>query len=172
MKQVPEKLTGLSAYRNGSEYLGVVDVELPDLEAMSETLSGAGIAGEVDSPTIGHFSAMTVKLNWRVLEKASFKLARQEAQQLDFRGSIQVFDNASGSYQQIAVKVTIRALPKTMPLGKLAAGAVMDNSNELEVIYIKIMHNNQTMVEIDKFNYICIIDGTDYLAQVRANLGM
>lgn len=172
MKQIPEKLTNFTVYLDGSEYLGAADVDLPDLESMTETVSGAGIAGEIDSPTIGHFASMTVTINWRVLEKANFRLARQNVQPLDFRGSIQSFDTSTGTYKSVPVKVTIRGLPKTTPLGSLAPSSTMDNSNELEVIYIKILYDGQTMVEIDKFNFICIIDGEDYLAQVRENLGL
>lgn len=171
-KQIPDKLTNFTAYRNGNEYLGVVDVELPDLEMMTETLSGAGIAGEMDLPNIGHFASMSTTINWRVLERANFKLARLEVQQLDFRGSIQTFDSGSGTFKHDPVKVTIRGLPKNTPLGSLGVGKSMDNSNELEVIYIKVLINNVTVVEIDKMNYICVIDGVDYLAKVRANLGL
>lgn len=170
-KQIPDKLTNFTAFRNGSEYLGVVDVDLPDLESLSETLSGAGIAGEIDSPLIGHFGSMTTTLNWRVLERANFKLARQEVHQIDFRGSIQTVD-ATQNYIHVPVRVTIRGLPKTTPLGSLSVGGTMDNSNELETIYIKIVYNGETVVEIDKLNFICLIDGVDYLAQVRENLGL
>ncbi|MGF9821967.1 phage major tail tube protein [Brevibacillus agri] len=34
------------------------------------------------------------------------------------------------------------------------------------------MHDGETVVEIDKFNYVCVIDGVDYLAKVRSNLGL
>ncbi len=170
-KQIPDRLNNFTAYRNGSEYLGVVDVDLPDLESLTETISGAGIAGEVESPLIGHFGSMATTLNWRVLDRANFKLARQEVQQIDFRGSIQTLDTTQ-NYIQVPVRVTIRGLPKTTPLGSLAVGGTMDNSNEIETFYIKILYNGETVVEIDKYNFICIIDGVDYLAQVRENLGL
>ncbi|WP_110933811.1 phage major tail tube protein [Paenibacillus bouchesdurhonensis] len=172
MKQIPEKLNNFMAYRNGSEYMGVADVDLPDLESLSETISGAGIAGEIESPTIGQFASMSATINWRVLERLNFKLARQESQHIDFRGSIQSHNSAAGMYDQIPIRVTIRGLPKNTPLGSLAVGATMDNSNELEVTYIKILYDGETVVEIDKFNFICIIDGVDYLAKVRENLGL
>lgn len=172
MKQIQEKLNNFNAYRNGTEYLGVVDVELPSLESMSETVSGAGIGGEIESPNLGHFGSMTTTLNWRTLAKPSFVLARQESHQLDFRGSIQEYDTATASYKRVAVRVAMRAMPKTTALGTLAVGATMDNTNEMEVTYIKIDYEGSTVVEIDKYNMICIIDGVDYLAEVRANLGM
>lgn len=92
-------------------------------------------------------------------------------QQIDFRGSIQTLD-ATQNYIHIPVRVTIRGMPKTTPLGSLAVGGTMDNSNELETYYIKIVYNGETVVEIDKTNFICIIDGVDYLAQIRENLGL
>ncbi|ETT32132.1 phage major tail tube protein [Paenibacillus sp. FSL R5-808] len=170
-KQIPDRLTNFTGFRNGSEYLGVVDVDLPDLESLTETISGAGIPGEFESPLIGHFGSMVTTLNWRVLDRANFKLARQEMQQIDFRGSIQTLD-ATQNYIHIPVRVTIRGMPKTTPLGSLAVGGTMDNSNELETYYIKIVYNGETVVEIDKTNFICIIDGVDYLAQIRENLGL
>lgn len=170
--QIPTVLNNFSAYAAGNIYLGVSDVDLPDLEAMTETVSGAGIAGEIDSPILGAFASMTTTLNWRTLDRSAFRLARQEGQALDFRGSIQVFDATTSTYKHASVKVTIRALPKNMPLGSLATGSTMDSSNELEVTYIKILLDGETVTEIDKFNMICIIDGVDYLAEVRKNLGM
>ncbi|MDU5945830.1 MAG: phage major tail tube protein [Paenibacillus macerans] len=172
MTQIEEKLNHFNAYRNGTEWLGVVDIELPSLESMSETVSGAGIGGEIDSPNLGHFGSMTVTLNWRALAKSNFVLARQESHQLDFRGSIQTWDKSTSAYKQVQVKVSVRAIPKTTGLGTFTVGGTMDNTNEMEVTYIKIDYDNATVLEIDKFNMICVIDGVDFLAQVRANLGM
>ena len=40
------------------------------------------------------------------------------------------------------------------------------------MIYIKVMLEGEVMVEIDKYNYICVIAGVDYLAEVRTALGL
>ena len=55
VNQVPEKLINFRVYLDGNNLIGVADVELPSIEAMTETVKGAGIAGEIDSPTLGHF---------------------------------------------------------------------------------------------------------------------
>ncbi|MFH5187110.1 phage major tail tube protein [Paenibacillus sp. TAB 01] len=172
MKQVLEKLTSYSVYLNGSDFLGTADVQLPSLEYLTETVKGAGIAGEVDSPTIGHFGSMTATLNWRAVDPAAVKLAAPVSHALDFRGSMQVYDAGAGGYKSVGVKVSVRAIPKKYDIGKFDIGATTDSSNEFEVTYVKIVIDNKTVVEVDKFNYICIIDGTDYLAAVRENLGM
>ena len=73
---VPEKLINFRVYENGNDLVGVADVELPSLETMTETVKGAGVAGEVDSPVMGHFGSMELTLNWRTLEKTNIKFAR------------------------------------------------------------------------------------------------
>ena len=170
--KIPERLTNYTAYKNGGEYLGTVDVELPSIEALTDTIKGAGIAGEIDSPTLGHFASMSVKLNWRTVGTSLISLSIPKSHQLDFRGSQQILNAGTGEYEHQAVKVSVRAMPKVTELGKLEVGATTDSSNELEVSYIKIDIGGKNMLEIDKLNFICVIDGVDVLEEVRKNLGM
>lgn len=172
MTKIAEKLINYSVYRDGTEFLGTADVQLPSLEALTETVKGAGIAGEVDSPTLGQFGSMTVTLNWRTLAVPNLRLAQQKSHALDFRLAIQQYDTVSGGYKSVGHKVSVRAIPKKTDFGKVEAGATMDASNELEVTYIKIIIDNKTVLELDKFNFICIIDGVDQLKEVREQLGL
>ena len=71
-----------------------------------------------------------------------------------------------------SVKVVVRGVPKSTELGKLEVGATTDTKNTIEVNYIKITVDQDTILEIDKYNYICNINGTDYLAAVREALGL
>lgn len=169
---VPEKLINYRVYLNGNDMIGTSDVTLPKLDAMTETVKGAGIAGEVESPVLGHFSSMELELNWRTLEKSNVLLASPKGVHLDLRGAQQVYDSGSGSFVARAVKVVVRGVPKSTELGKLDVGATTDTKNTIEVNYIKITIDGSTVLEIDKYNYICIIDGTDYLADVRTALGL
>jgi len=54
----------------------------------------------------------------------------------------------------------------------LDVGVTVGASNVFEVVYLKVDVDGANLVEIDKFNYICKIAGIDYLAQVRAALGL
>lgn len=172
MNQIPEKLINYTVYRDGAEFLGTADIQLPSLEALTETVKGAGIAGEVDSPTLGHYSSMAVTLNWRTVTDSSVRLAQQKSHSLDFRGAQQVYDAGNGEYRSVGVKVSVKAIPKKMDFGKMEPASTTDTSNELEVTYMKVVIDNKVMLEIDKFNFICIIDGEDQLKQVRQQLGM
>lgn len=170
--QVPEKLIAYRVYRDGVDLLGIADVDLPDLDAMTEKIKGAGIAGEFDSPTIGHYGSMTLKLSWRTLVKPVAYLSQQKSHALDIRGAVQILDAGSGEYSVVPIKISVRVTPKKTGLGKLDIGAKMDSTNEFEVSYLKVTINGSDMIEIDKFNYIAKIDGEDALALVREALGL
>lgn len=172
MRPVPEKLVNFTAYKDGSTYLGTADITLPTLEALTETVRGAGIAGEVDSPTLGHYGSMTVTLNWRTITPEAMQLHEPVSHALDFRGAQQVYNSATGEYSSQGVKVTVRAVPKSGDLGTFAPGTMTNSTNELEVSYLKIQVDGKTLIEIDKFNFICLINGRDHLAQVRQQLGL
>jgi P2 family phage contractile tail tube protein len=170
--QVPEKLIAYRVYRDGIDLIGIADVELPDLEAMTDTIKGAGIAGEFDSPTIGHYGSMALKLSWRTLVQPVAFLSQQKSHALDIRGAVQTLEAGSGNYVVVPLKISVRVTPKNTVLGKLDIGAKMDSSNEFEVSYLKVTIDNVDVIEIDKFNYIAKIDGEDALDAVREALGL
>lgn len=170
--KVPEKLMNFRVYLDGTDLVGVADVTLPTLETMTETVKGAGIAGEMDSPTVGHFGSMELVLNWRTLEKSNVVLASPKGVHLDLRGAQQVYDSAEGKYVTRSVKCVVRGIPKNTELGKFEVGATTDTSNTIEVNYIKVSVAGEDLLEIDKYNFICNIAGVDYMAEIREALGL
>jgi len=172
LRQISEKLINYTVYKDGSLFLGTADVELPSIEAMTETVKGAGIGGEIESSTLGHYGSMTCTLNWRTVTPEVIRLHAPISHSLDFRGSMQVYNPATGETRGQGVKVTVKAMPKSGSIGKMDPGTTMDTSNEMEVTYIKIVIDGRTLLEIDKYNFKCVIDGRDYLAEVREQLGM
>ena len=169
---IPERLINYRVYNEANDLLGVASVDLPEIAAMTDTVSGAGIAGEVDSPVLGHFQSMSCTINWRTIEPAAVALAEQRTHALELRGSQQQYDAANGLLGTVPVKVTLRVMPKTMALGSFNVGSTTDSSNEFEVLYMKVAIDGSELVEIDKFNYKAVFNGRDALASVRADLGM
>ncbi|MDD3534241.1 MAG: phage major tail tube protein, partial [Candidatus Cloacimonetes bacterium] len=159
-------------FKDGADQLGISDIELPSLEYMTETISGAGVSGEIDAPVMGQFASMGVTLNWRTVTKSQLQLLAPGAHHLDCRGAIQLHDAGSGEMRPAACKVVIRGRTKTAELGKFEAATTMDASSELEVEYLKLTLDGETVIELDKLNYICNIGGTDYMAGIRAALGL
>lgn len=169
---VPEKLINFRVYQDGNDLLGISDVTLPKLDSITETVKGAGVAGEIDDPTIGHFGSMELELNWRSLVKSNIVLAKPTGVHLDLRGACQGHDSAKNVLKTMPVKIVVEGTPKSTDLGKLDMGATTDTKNTIEVTYIKITVDGETVLEIDKFNYICIIGGVDYMADIRDALGL
>lgn len=172
MANMPEKLINYRVYKDGSDLLGTADVTLPTMESMTETIKGAGIAGEIDSPALGHFKSMETELNWRTISKANIALSAQKAVDLDIRGAEQVYDSTEGVYKTVPVKLFIRGIPKSLEIGKFDPATTTDTKTTLETVYLKVEIDGDVQVELDKINYICKIGDTDYLKDVREALGL
>ncbi|MGG1599320.1 head maturation protease, ClpP-related [Paenibacillus naphthalenovorans] len=57
--------------------------------------------------------------------------------------------------------------PKGVDLGTLAPGGMTETTNTIEVLYLKIEENGRTLLELDKLNFIYIVDGEDQLVDIR-----
>ena len=170
---VPERLTNFKVYQEGViDLIGIATVDLPDIEVMTDTVSGAGIAGEIDSPVIGHFGSMSLTINWRTIQGNATALNAPRAHHLEFRGSQQVYESATGTYFSVPVRVVAKCVPKNFSMGSLEVGATTDSSSEFEVMYLKVFIANIPRIEIDKYNFKFEVDGVNYLAGVKADLGM
>lgn len=171
---IPEKLVNFMAWGGGgaTAFLGMTDAELPAFSPMTEKVAGAGIAGEYDSPVIGHFGSQSVKLKFRTTTVEAMALLRPIQHDIDLRGSVQVTDSALGTLTTVAVRVNVRGQVKGLEPGKFEPGKPMDTSAEIEVAYLKIWIAGVEMVELDKFNMVFKVNGVDYLASVRGDTGL
>ena len=170
---INEKLVNFRVYKEGgSEVIGIATVDLPEINGMTEDVSGAGIAGQLSTPTLGHFESMKLALNFRTLTTDMIVLAQQKGQAIECRGSIQVYDPATSSYKTVGVRVVGRGVPITFKPGKLEPTKMMDASLEIELHYFKLAMAGVELVEIDKYNFICKMGGDDILATVRQDMGL
>jgi P2 family phage contractile tail tube protein len=172
INDVPEKLINFKMYEDGTSLVAMADVELPEFELMSETLTGSGLAGELDSPTLGHTKAMTMKINFRALYKNVFSLMGMTPRLFDLRGSIQAVDAALGNYTSYSTRMVVRGVLKKKSPGKFEPGKPMGNAAEISASYVKLFVAETEILEVDVLNFIHRVDGVDALASVRAHLGM
>src|SRR5690554_6221578 len=95
---LPEKVVNFNVYSEGEKLVGVTgEVTLPNLEAMTETINGAGIAGEIESPTPGHFGSIIIEIPFRIIYDKSFRLMVPEGQTITLRAAQQSYDVAGGT---------------------------------------------------------------------------
>lgn len=169
---IPERLINFRVWNENNDLLGIATVELPSLEAMTDTVSGAGIAGEVDSPVIGHFASMETTFTWRTIEEAALVLAKQKAHQIEVRGSQQINNATEGKYNTKGIRAVMRVVPKNISLGSFEPATTTDTETTFEVTYLKLFVGGKEVVELDKYNYKAVFGGDDALASVRADLGL
>ena len=167
---LPEVINHFNIYDDSANKLVGVsgEVELPELEAITDTLEGSGVLGEIEDPVTGQFSSMTIKIPFAVLYEDMFKIVNTtNPPQLTLRGSEQCMDPSTGATDYYPIKIVLRGKAKTTSLGKLAKGKKGEPEVEMEVLYIKITVNEVTVIEIDKLNYKFVLNDVDMLEKIR-----
>lgn len=168
---IPEQLTGVSHYSSNNELLGMGELTLPNIQFMTETISGAGIAGEYDNPIPGLTQSLEATYNFRDITKQQLQLLRRKSLDLTSYANLQAYDAGTGEYQDVQLKITIRAKVKSSNLGVFNTGATGGVSVVVEILYLKVEVDSEKMLEIDKLNYIYYADGADWFEMARKNIG-
>lgn len=174
MSVIPEKMNDSRVYVNDSpEYKGIADLQLPSLDAMTETINAAGVLGEYESPNIGHMQSMKLTINWTsTIDKKMTDFFKQETVKVDCRLADQRYDSNTAKHTFIANRVLVTGYVIKHDLGKAAKGSPYDGSTEIEILYLKVESDQETLIEYDRANYIYKVEGKDVLADLRAALGM
>lgn len=168
-KILPEVIHHFNIYKDANRLIGVSgEVELPELEAITDAMDGSGILGEIDDPVTGQFSSMKIKIPFSVMYEDVFSLMNTtKGQHLTLRGSMQCMDPTTFDTGYYPIKIVIRGKASKTSLGKLVKGKKGEPEIELEVLYLKVLINNKTMLELDKLNFKYVLNGVDMLAEIR-----
>ena len=165
-KLIPDKINNYNVYTGtaseANRLIGVVDeTTLPNLQNLSETISLAGMAGEIDSPTIGQYKSMEIDIVFSNIARSSLELAGQDNIPLIFR-SAQEFVNPENSTKSIKNRtITLRGMTKEINFGSLKKSGYGKPSIKKEVTYYKEVIDGEVVTEVDKFNGKAIIGGID-----------
>lgn len=172
MNQIPQFLNNFNIYNNGNKLVGVNgDVTLPNFENIGDTISGAGVLGEFETPVPGAYKSQTLEVGFRVIDKTMFELAAAAGNaSLTFRGSQQINDYSNGGVINQAVRVEARGGFKGLDLGKAAPGKPTDSKLSLEIMFIAVYLDNKEVLYLDKLNYIYRVNQTDITAGIRDNI--
>lgn len=168
VKTIPTKINKYNVYNAGERLLGTGDeMPLPDFESSSETVSGAGVLGEIDDPTVGYFTNQELEVPFRLLDREAVDMMDMtRAVQLTIRGAQQT-TNTEGDIEFRPMRVVVRGRSGTLSLGKVKAGSSMDTKIKLTLLYILIEVDGESMVELDKLNEVFKIRDRDILAKIK-----
>lgn len=168
MANVPEVINAFNVYTSGNQLIGLSGaVTLPNFEAITEEISGAGILGSYETSIPGFFSSMAQEVPFRVLDDDIFTLMNpSETTELTFRASKQSTVRSTGALEWEGMRVVERGRFKSFKPGKFEMGKQMEASITLELLYILIEINGETILEYDKLNPKFTVNGVDLLAPV------
>ena len=165
---IPSKINNYNVYNVADRLIGVGDeVHLPDFEALADTISGAGILGELDDPTVGHFSNMEMEIPFRVIDQeAADMMDMTKAVQLTLRAAQQTL-TVEGNTEFRSMRVVVRGKSATLALGSVKSGSAMESSVTLNLSYILVEVGGESLIELDKLNPTFKVRGVDILQKVR-----
>lgn len=173
MPRRSEQTVAYRVYHKGTDYLGIATIELPQVQQMTETLSGSGIAGEIENPTIGITQSMTAKLTFTSATPEFMKpLDWTESTLWECYSALQVSDDATSVRSSIPYQINFLGRAKSYPLGTLEQGKKHGNEVELEVTRLEVLLDGTEKLMIDKLDFIYRVDGVDLLKDVRSQIGL
>ena len=166
-----QSVINFAVYEDGTELLGMASVAMPEYNPLVQTIAGAGIAGNVEAAILGHMDTMTLTLNFRTTTRAAVHLSAPGRHTIELRAAVQNENPVSGNIEVTGEKHVMVVIPKSHKVGNIVPAAATDASGDYSVRYWKTSIDGQVVRELDPVNFICNVDGVDYLEPVRKALG-
>lgn len=157
-------------YEGDEQFVGTAQITLPTLNFETVDVTGAGIMGTISTALIAQMRSMQIQIQFLTLTEQGIHLAEHKIHTWEFREAQQSVRGDSGEHYVSSVKHVMRAFPVSMDGGTLQPHSASNSTITANVYYWAIYRDGVKVLEVDPFNYICFINGTDYAAQVRAAL--
>ena len=165
---IPEKTALFRGYVDEStadnNLVGITDeVDLPKFEYMSESISLAGMAGEIDSPALGQLKSVSMEIPFSGASKQSLRLAQDDSKPLIFRAVQEVLDTQTNQKRMAQRVITIYGMTKEINFGKLKKAGYGNPSITKEITVYKDEIDGEVITHIDKFAPTFIVNGEDQM---------
>lgn len=166
---IPEKINDYNVYLDGTKMIGVAaSATLPEVNMKTSTVSGVGVNGELDSPTIGQFESMEQEIKFNTLYSSAMDMLNPlSVVNLTFRAAQQVYDK-TGGYAFKGLRVVEMGRVKKLNPGKVEKGEAMEATVTIELTYLMIEVDGNQLLEVDKLNGVYKVNGVDMLAGVKS----
>lgn len=166
--KLSNKTIAYSVYSNKIQVPDTTEVELPEIEQLTDTISGAGILGEIDLPTYGQIGSMTTTISFRASNKQTVEMLKNT--DLEIRWVSDSINTSNASAGTVANKAFLKVKLKKFSEGKIASGSAQDGSFEYEVLAYRRILDGAEIINIDKLNNVYKINGIDQISDITKNL--
>lgn len=166
---IPERVSQCRAYSENARLNCTGELTLPEFNRISADVSGAGIAGVLNTPTRGNFESSTASFASRVVTDEFIKTFSPGLKTLEFRAVIQGINNLGESVEH-NFSAFMRVMCKGVTLGTINNAAEMGATANFEVVDITITIDGTVLVNISKMNNIVeIVDSNGRLVDENQN---
>lgn len=165
----PEVVNNFRVYNDAAKVMGTTgEIKLAQLQAMTATVSGAGILGEYTTSVVGMFQSMQQEIPFRMIDKDYFGMLNTgEQSKVVLRSSVQQRNRETGgTLSTQAMRFVFRGHPTAADPGTVKIGELMNASITLELTYVLAEIGGVVMLELDKLNSIYKVMGEDLLADI------
>lgn len=167
-KTLPKQIVDFSVYNN-STLIGTGDeMSLPDIVFKTYTATTPG--GEIDLPTL-MTENMEQETPFDVLDKEAAGLVSVgDTTSLTIRGAAQCVNPDTHGLEYKQIKIEEKGITSKVAIGTLKRGDKMDSSITNNLTYIKVTLDGMVLIEIDKLNGVCKINGKDIKKKITSLL--
>ncbi len=165
----PEVINNFRVYNDASKLMGTTgEITLADFQAITATISGAGILGEYNTSVIGMFQSMQQEIPFRMIDEDYFRMLNTgEQSKIVLRSSVQQRNRETGgTLSTKAMRIVFRGHPTAAKPGTDKIGEMMNASITLELTYVLIELDGKVMIELDKLNSVYKVNGKDLLKDI------
>lgn len=166
------RLTNANIYLNGKSLLGrAEEINLPDIKHKMSEHKALGLVGSME--LWSGIEKLEAKIKWNSFYSDVHKKMADpfRSMNLQVRSSLEVY-NSQGRAQQQPVVVYLTGQSKNFPAGNFKQHDNVELESNLTITYVKVVVNGEPIIEVDVLANIFKVDGTDVMAQYRANLGI
>lgn len=156
-------------FDNNTEVEDNVSCQLPSIENGTTAVKGAGILGALEMPSSAQLNAMVFSASMRSINKTNISCAAPGVHNIEVR-FVKDVKTDNGTMIPQGTKIFITGIFKKYDPGKVEENGTMDGSIEYEVLRYRIVINGEEVLLIDKVNFIYIVNGVDYMKDIRAAL--
>lgn len=166
------KIFNANVYLNGDNYAGLAEeVTAPEVKPKTSEHKALSNIGVFELPT--GLDKMSMKIKWNTVNPAVMATTADfyNASDIMIRSHIDKYENGS-KVGSSSVVMHVRGMSSGLPPVAFKHQDNPDMENTFNVTGYKLEIDGVTVVHVDFFANIYIVDGVDLLADYRANLGL
>lgn len=168
---IPEVINNFNAYigENGEKLIGLSgQVTLASLKYMKAEISGAGVGGTYSVSVGGLYEDITQEIPVQTLTPQNAQMMNIKKRcRITLRGALQIYDRETGARDYVQMRYTVEGSVLGLNPGSFQLGNPMGTTFEMSATYVSLVVGDDTLIELDKLNQICIVDGEDIMREIR-----